>query len=63
MTKADSIVALEAFRQSVMLSVNSLPVDSDVKSNIIIRFQAFYLSMLTELVTTPVISNPPSANP
>jgi hypothetical protein len=59
MTKAESIIALETFRQSVMLSVNSLPVDSDVKSSIIIRFQAFYLSMLTELIGGMTANNTP----
>jgi hypothetical protein len=49
MTKAESIIALETFRKSVMLSVDSLPIDDAAKADIIIRFQAFYLSMFTDL--------------
>jgi hypothetical protein len=49
MTKAESIIALETFRKSVMLSVDTLPVNDAVKADIIIRFQAFYLSMFADL--------------
>jgi hypothetical protein len=55
MNKQESITACEAFRSSVMLSVNSMPVSDDLKASLVIRFQGFYLSMLQELITTPVV--------
>ena len=61
MDKQAALDACETFRQSVMLSANSLPITADLKANITIRFQAFYLSMLQELIATPtpIASEPP----
>jgi hypothetical protein len=53
MDKSDAIIVCESFRTSVMLSVNTMQIDSDLKAAILIRFQAFYLSTLQDLLLSP----------
>lgn len=53
MDKSEAIIACEAFRTSVMLSVNTMQIGEDLKAGILIRFQGFYLSTLQDLLTTP----------
>jgi hypothetical protein len=60
MNKQDALVACETFRQSVMLSANSLPVDAEIKAALVVRFQGFYLSMLQELIDSRPLPTPPA---
>ena len=50
MNKSEAIIVCEAFRSSVMLSVNTMEISEELKALILIRFQAFYLSTLQDLL-------------
>lgn len=53
MNKSETIIVCEAFRSSVMLSVNTMQIAEDLKANILIDFQTFYLSVLQDLLAAP----------
>ncbi len=63
MNKQAALDASEEFRQAVIASVNSIPVDIDIKSTIVVRFQSFYLSVLLELIAIPATPPPPPPPP
>jgi hypothetical protein len=62
MQKSLALTACETFRQSVLLSINSMSIDEDLRADLAIKLQTFYLSMLLELVATPPpsIDEPPT---
>ena len=53
MNKSEAIVVCESFRSSVMLSVNTMQINDELKASILIRFQGFYLSTLQDILTAP----------
>ena len=55
MNKSEAIVVCEAFRSSVMLSVNTMEISEELKCSIMIRFQSFYLSTLRDLLANPAM--------
>jgi hypothetical protein len=53
MNKAQVVIVSESFRSSVMLSVNTMDIDPDLKALLLIEFQTFYLSMIQKLLASP----------
>ena len=53
MDKTEAIIVCESFRTSVMLSVNTMQITPELKAEILIKFQAFYLTTLKDLLATP----------
>lgn len=53
MDKAQVVVVSESFRSSVMLSINTMDIDPDLKASLLIEFQTFYLQMIQKLLASP----------
>ena len=50
MDKTKALDVCESFRASVIASLNNLDIEPDLKVELLIRFQTFYLKMLSELI-------------
>jgi hypothetical protein len=60
MNKQQTITACEGFRQAVMLAVNTIPADDELRASIIIRFQTFYLTVIEDLLAAPTPPDDPT---
>jgi hypothetical protein len=56
MTQAELVPQCEIFRQSVMASINQMPITPHQKHLFSVKLQVFYLQMLQELNTDLVIA-------
>ncbi len=62
MTQAELVPQCETFRQSVMASINQMPITPSQKHLFSLKLQTFYLQMLQELNTDLVVTTPENSN-
>jgi hypothetical protein len=62
MTQAELVPQCEIFRQSVMASINEMPITPNQRHLFSLKLQVFYLQMLQELNTDLVTAGTPTNN-
>jgi hypothetical protein len=62
MTQTELVPQCEIFRQSVMASINEMPITPNQKHLFSLKLQVFYLQMLQELNTDLVVTTTTATN-